>query len=217
MKKVMLLVFFFVTGLKGKIISDFNSYRQLPHEYKLINITHLNDQIEIDMRYATTNNFTHKKIYQNAQALLRKGTAEKLNKVAQELQLKGYRLKIWDAYRPYHYQEYIYFYAPNKKFVASPQQVSKHSRGAAVDVTLLSLDGNEVEMPTDFDDMSEKAHYSYKNLSETAIKNRNLLKNIMIKNGFIPLSFEWWHFNDKDWQLYDGLDIDFSDLENEIE
>lgn len=149
--------------------------------------------VTLDIKYATTANFTHTKLYDNSEALLRKGTAEKLKKVAEEVAKKGFRLKIWDAYRIPKAQFKLWSLVPDSRYVANPNKgYSNHSRGSAVDLTLVDWLGNEIEMPTDFDNFTAAAA----RINENA--NAKYLENIMVKYGFKPLATEWWHFDDTD-------------------
>lgn len=155
--------------------------------------------IDVDLKYATTSNFTHTKLYSNPKAFLREGTAAKLKKVAVELEKDGYRLKIWDAYRSPEVQFKLWKLVRDSRYVANPYQgYSNHSRGSAVDLTLVDLQGNNLEMPTGFDDFTGAAA----RVKENA--NAKYLEQIMVKNGFKPLATEWWHFDDQD--LYTPAD-----------
>ena len=126
--------------------------------------------IVLDIRYATSNNFTHQTIYPAPKAFLRKPVTEALVKVQQELMGKGIGLKIYDAYRPYTVTVKFFEVYPDTTFVASPKTGSRHNRGCAVDLTLIDLKSrNELEMPTAFDDFTEKAMHTYMNLSSRAL------------------------------------------------
>lgn len=175
--------------------------------HDLVDITTVNPHIRLDIRYATTNNFTHKKVYARAQCYVRKSVAEKLNKVQQELEALGYGLLIWDGYRPLSVQAIFWNLVPDEQYVMPPAKGSRHNRGAAVDATLVKLDGTPVQMPTDFDDFSEKAHRNYMDLPQEVINNRQLLAQVMYRNGFTGVDCEWWHFDDADWRSYPIEDV----------
>ena len=96
---------------------------------------------------------------------------------------------------------------PDPRYVAKPSRGSNHNRGAAVDVTLVDLEGNELEMPTCFDDFSRKAGSDFPDVSELAKKHRTILQQAMRAQGFLTISSEWWHFNDKDCKKYSILDV----------
>lgn len=156
-----------------------------------VDVQKLIPDLELDIKYATADNFTHKKLYTSSGAFLRLGTAEKLKKVADEVGKKGYRLKIWDAYRNPKVQFVLWEHKPDPRYIANPHQgYSSHSRGSAVDLTLVDARGKELDMPTGFDCFT----------AEAARTNGNslYLRQLMVKHGFKPLVSEWWHFEDRD-------------------
>jgi len=158
-----------------------------------VDIQQIIPSVDLDIKYATTDNFTHSKLYDSSQAFLRQGTAEKLKKVADEVEKKGYRLKIWDAYRTPKAQFAMWDLVPDTRYVANPYKgYSNHSRGSAVDLTLIDIEGNELAMPTGFDIFTSEAARANQN------QNAKYLKEVMVKHGFKPLATEWWHFDDKD-------------------
>jgi D-alanyl-D-alanine dipeptidase len=179
----------------------------------LVRITDMDDKLVVDLRYATENNFTKKGIYPSAVCLLQKATAEKLIKANKEFAKRGLRLKIWDAYRPVYVQQIFWDLVGDPRFVADPKKGSKHSRGIAVDVTLVDKDGNEIEMPTGFDDFSVKASRSHKGNSKEAQQNMEYLTEVMKRNGFVTISSEWWHYEDSDRDKYKELDIRLEEFE----
>ena len=168
--------------------------------------------VVLDIRYATTNNFTGKQIYPSARCYLRKQTADKLAMVQQELKSQGLGLKLFDGYRPLSAQRKLWEIVPDSRYIADPAKGSKHNRGAAVDLTLVDKNGKELAMPTPYDDFTEKAHWNYQNLPQEAIRNRTLLRQIMEKHGFKGISTEWWHFDDRNWEQYEILDLDFDKI-----
>ena len=161
--------------------------------------------IVIDLKYATTDNIVGKKVYESNVAYLRKGTADKLNKANQILLKEGYRIKVWDAYRAQKYQKILYDSATNKDYFMDPEIGSNHTRGAAVDVTLINADGEEVNMPSGFDEMSSKAHRTYTQATPEQKKNALLLENAMKSSGFTTIQKEWWHFDDSEYKSYELL------------
>ncbi len=159
--------------------------------------------IEIELRYATSDNVIGKPVYESDVAYLMKGTADKLNKANRILKEQGYKIKVWDAYRAQKYQQFLYDNAPDKSVFMDPKKgSSNHTRGAAVDCTLVTSDGREVDMPTDFDDGSLKAYRTYDKCTEEQKKNALILENAMKSVGFIPLKNEWWHFDDTEYKSY---------------
>ena len=152
----------------------------------------------IDLKYATTDNFTGEQIYDSDMpAMLRFGTVKKLMKVQEELNTLGYTLVVWDAYRPTSAQFKLWEVCPNPTYVANPNGGgSSHSSGNTLDITIQTLNGEYVEMPTGFDDFSKLADRNYGDVSEDAGNNATMLEELMEKYGFKPYSGEWWHFSD---------------------
>ncbi len=171
--------------------------------------------IEIDIRYATNNNFLGTAVYPpNARAYLRLPAAIALKRVQEELNKKGLGLKIYDAYRPYSVTVIFWNKVKDTNFVSSPWQGSRHNRGCAVDLTVIDLKtGKELDMPTQFDNFTAKARPDYKNLPKNVIANRALLFNIMAKYGFRKFPTEWWHFDFSGWENYFLMDLPFSEIE----
>lgn len=154
---------------------------------------------ELDLKYATKDNVSGKVIYDFKDPFLRYKTTEKLAMVEQSLEKSGFRLKIWDAYRPVLSQYALWEAMPDAEFVANPSICYlSHSRGNTVDVTLVTLDGEEVVMPSEFDEASELADRDYSDVSVEAASNAHLLEIAMREQGFIPNNKEWWHFEDAD-------------------
>lgn len=178
----------------------------------LVNLEEIDSNFVIELRYATEENFTRQKIYTKAVCLLRRETAKKLINANKEFNKMGYRIKIWDAYRPYYVQKILYDIAVDKEFLANPVSGSKHNRGAAVDITLVDEEGRELNMPTGFDEFTNRASQNYIGMSEEQKKNLECLREIMKKNGFIPVKNEWWHFTDSDWEKYPLLNIRLEDI-----
>ncbi len=176
----------------------------------LVEIERVVPGVVLDLRYATTNNFTGQVLYPEARAWLRPATAKKLAAVARELEPMGLRLKVFDAYRPLTVQRQLWALIPDERYVANPAKGSRHNRGAAVDVTLVRADGTELPMPTAFDDFSERAHRNFRALPAEVIANRELLEAVMTRNGFVGLPTEWWHFDDAEYRRYGVLDVPLS-------
>ena len=173
-------------------------------------------QIVQEIRYYSTYNFIGDRIdgYEEPIALLTKEAARALKGVSNEMMVRGYRLKVFDAYRPaYAVKHFVlwgiedtdirmkpYFYPDLQKqelfakgYIA---KMSSHSRGSAVDLTLLDMaTGKEVDMGSPFDLFSEASHPDYKGVTEEQYKNRMMLQQVMVRNGFSPIDCEWWHFS----------------------
>jgi D-alanyl-D-alanine dipeptidase len=185
------------------------------HQQSLINICDVIPTIHLDIRYATTNNFTGKQVYPDCalhSCFLHEAAAQALKKVQEELQLKSLSLKIFDGYRPQNIQKIFWNLIPDPRYVADPKKGSRHNRGCAVDVTLVSLNGTELPMPTKFDDFTECAHADFPHVSTEVAANRKLLQTVMTQHGFEVMPTEWWHFDFKDWRDYPVLDISFEKL-----
>lgn len=169
----------------------------------LKNVKDLAPGLMVEMRYATVDNFTKTKLYPVAdECLLCQPAAERLARVQKKLETKGLGLKVWDCYRPVSVQKKLWAIVPDPRYVADPKTGSRHNRGASVDLTLVDKQGRELEMPTAFDEFSEKAHRNFMDLPADALKNRALLQEAMEAEGFLPLSTEWWHFDSPEWQDY---------------
>ena len=154
----------------------------------------------VDLKYATTDNFTGKQIYDsNIEAMLRVGTLKKLVLVQEELWDRGYTLVIWDAYRPLSAQFKLWEVCPNPTYVANPNNGgSSHNCGNTIDVTVATRDGVHAVMPTIFDEFSKLADRDYSDVSQEAADNSILLETVMRECGFKPYYNEWWHFSDTD-------------------
>lgn len=151
---------------------------------------------DIDIRYATTNNFTKKKIYDCGRCFLRPEAADKIREIREELKEKyGYGIKLFDCFRPRPYQQRLWDIVPDPDYVTPPQKGSMHSRGLAVDLTLTDENGEELDMGTPFDFFGKEAHHAYQQLSPEILKNRSVLKSTMEKYGFRAITTEWWHYS----------------------
>lgn len=165
----------------------------------MVRVVDIIPDIRLDIRYAAAENFTGEVIYESAEAYLRRGTAEKLAKVQKELEELGYSLTIWDAWRPVAAQFALWRVCPDARYVADPfNGFSGHCRGNTVDITITTLDGEPVELPSGFDDFSALADRDYTDVSEAAAANARLLEDVMTRAGFAGYSAEWWHYTDTD-------------------
>ena len=168
-----------------------------PAPEEFVAVTDYIPGIYTDLRYASDNNFTHQVIYSFSDAYLRYGTVQKLASAQESLETAGYSLLIWDAFRPVSAQFRLWEVCPDPAYVANPEKgYSSHSRGNTVDITLVTLDGEPVEMPTDFDDFTAMADRDYSDVGEEAAANARLLEEAMTAAGFKPYSAEWWHYSD---------------------
>jgi len=160
-----------------------------------VDIKSLESSVVEDIRYATTNNFTSKVIYECPRCLMRYGAAKDFVKAAREFLTMGYRIKVFDCYRPHSAQYKLWEIMPNKNYVANPDKGSIHNRGAAVDMTLVDSLGYELDMGTGFDYFGLKAYSIFFDLPEEVIKNRRLMWSVMNKHGFKEIKTEWWHLS----------------------
>lgn len=181
-------------------------------DLELVDVTTLDPDFVLDVRYATDDNFTGKAVYtpEEARCLLRRPVAEALVAAHADFKGMGYRLKIFDCFRPIAVQQRLFEVFPDPDYVAMPEfdadgmpmKGSKHNRGAAVDLTLITSDGSPVDMPTDYDDFSERAHPDDPMMSDAHRANVQLLADVMTRHGFTPIRTEWWHFDGPNWERY---------------
>jgi D-alanyl-D-alanine dipeptidase len=172
--------------------------------------------VKIDLKYASKLNFTGKRMYPSkiSTTYLRSEATKALAGVAAELKTMDLGVLIWDAYRPYDVTVRFWKLIHDERYVANPQKGSGHNRGIAVDLSIYRIsDGKELNMPTGFDDFSEKAHHGYMQLDEEQIKNRELLLNIMEKYGFRRFTTEWWHYSWPEAEKYTILNLTFKQLQ----
>ncbi len=175
----------------------------------LVEVKKVIPNVVLEIRYATTNNFTGKLLYESDRCFLRRSVAEKLRDAQKDFNRLGYGLKVYDGYRPLSVQKKMWEIYPHEGYVANPAKGSRHNRGAAVDCSLVTLkDKKDLLMPSNYDEFSDRAHRNFTGGPQEAIHNRELLERIMIKHGFVGLPTEWWHFDSRDWKNYDLLDID---------
>lgn len=200
------------------LISSVEDYRNGLKEnpdHEMLDIRKAIPGIALEIRYATTNNFTGVVMYPEARAFARNPVVEALKKIQAELNAQGLGLKIFDAYRPYAVTLKFYEVYPDTNYVAAPWKGSRHNRGCAIDLTIIDLQSSEeLEMPTPYDDFTEKAWHNYSELSEEALKNRALLRDIMTRHGFEIFDSEWWHYDFAGWKGYELMDLSFEELGN---
>ena len=198
------------------LIDNIESYNQSISknaDMELVDLERVIPSIKLDIRYATKNNFTNEIIYTTPKAFARKPVALALKKVQDSLAFHNLGLRIYDAYRPYSATLKFYEVYPDTNFVANPKYGSRHNRGCAIDLTLIDLNTNqEIPMPSEFDDFSEKAHPDYMDITPEVIKNRTFLFNIMSYFGFTYYPTEWWHFDFSGWENYPLMDLSFEEL-----
>lgn len=151
----------------------------------------------IELRYATENNFTGQQIYDCSEAWLRYGTVKKLIPVQRKLEAMGLSLKLWDGFRPRSAQFKLWYVCPDPNYVSDPRNgLNNHSRGNTVDITLVDASGEELVMPSGFDEFSPLGDRDYSDCTEEAATNALLLEQLMQEHGFTLYAGEWWHFTD---------------------
>jgi D-alanyl-D-alanine dipeptidase len=160
-----------------------------------VNLKDYSADFVYDMKYATTDNFLKAQVYDCAECFLRLKTVKALVKANSKFIQKGYRIKIFDCYRPLDIQKRMWKIVSNPEYVADPAKGSIHNRGGAVDITLVDANGKELDMGTTFDFFGPEASHYYENLTDDVKQNRLLLKKIMKKSNFISFDSEWWHYN----------------------
>lgn len=181
----------------------------------LVELVALDPTIRLDIRYATSHNFLGTPLYSQARAFLQRPAAEALVRVHRALARDGYGLLVHDAYRPWYVTRLFWDATPADKheFVADPAKGSRHNRGCAVDLTLYTLrDGRPVDMPSLYDEMSERAYPTYAGGSAALRERRDLLRRRMEAEGFSVYESEWWHFDYRDWRSYAIQNVRFEDL-----
>jgi len=181
----------------------------------LVEIVALDPTIHLDIRYATSDNFVGRPVYTQARAFLQRPAAEALVRAHRALRDQGYGVVVFDGYRPWRVTRLFWEITPEDKheFVADPRTGSRHNRGCAVDLSLYDLaSGREVEMPSGYDEMTERAYPDYAGGPPEARARREVLRAAMEAQGFTVYASEWWHYDYKDWALYPVLDVPFPAL-----
>ena len=182
----MKLIITFLSTLLSFVVwgqqSDFVRLKDLSHDFVY------------ELKYATPDNFLKQAVYDCGECYLRKSTAEALVKANEAFKQLGYRIKLFDCYRPLSVQKKMWKILPGTHYVANPAKGSKHNRGAAVDLTLVDAQGKELNMGTPFDFFGKEAHHTYTQHSKEVLENRKLLKETLNKYNFKSIYSEWWHY-----------------------
>jgi zinc D-Ala-D-Ala dipeptidase len=183
---------------------------------EMVEIVRLDSTIHLDIHYARADNFMGRPMYTQARAFLQRPAAEALLRVHKTMKEKGYGLVIFDGYRPWEVTRKFWDETPpdKRKFVANPAKGSRHNRGCAVDLSLYSIStGAEVEMPSSYDEFSQRAASSYSGGTAGQRALRDLLRRAMVAEGFTIEPSEWWHFDYRAWSQYPILDVSFEVLD----
>ncbi|CAI0790791.1 MAG: D-alanyl-D-alanine dipeptidase [Serratia proteamaculans] len=160
----------------------------------LIDLAEAFPGLPIDLKYASADNLTGRAIYLENRCLLHPDALPGLQRCLLAAKLAGFSLLVFDAYRPQRAQALLWLACPDPQYVTSTQTGSHHSRGVAIDVTLLDADGAALDMGTAFDEMSEGSHPFYPDFPPEVQRNRLLLNAVMAAGGFRGIASEWWHF-----------------------
>lgn len=180
---------------------------------RLVELVTLDSTIRLDIRYATSNNFMRRPVYAEARAFLQRPAAEAVVRVHRSLRDRGFGLLVFDGYRPWSVTKEFWDRTPpaRRKFVANPKKGSKHNRGCAVDLSMYEIaTGQEVRMPSPYDDFTERAAAAYPGGDARARELRDFLRRAMEVEGFRVNPDEWWHYDYKEWKSYGILNIPFS-------
>jgi D-alanyl-D-alanine dipeptidase len=160
----------------------------------LVEITERDFGVEIDIVYATARNFTGKPVYARAACYLHEDAAAALARATELAAPLGLKLRVLDAFRPTEAQFKLWAHTPDPEFLADPRSGSPHSRGVAVDLTLVDGSGAELDMGTGFDAFTPKSHHGARDLSAAAQRNRHVLLGLMTAAGWDFYRNEWWHY-----------------------
>ncbi len=200
-------------GLKPTNYKEYKESVKANPDKELIDLENFVPDMIMDIRYATANNFTGKKIYNLAKAYARRPVAEALKKAQAEFKKSGVSVKMHDAYRPYSATVKFYEEYHDTTYVASPYKGSRHNRGCALDMTIVDLKTKkELKMPTEYDSFSKDAWPTTPVKDPEIRKNRDLIIRVMENNGFKVNASEWWHFDFVGWNKFEVMNIDFEEL-----
>jgi len=183
-----------MANIKSILKKKFKTFDNLA-DTTFVRLADFSDDFVYDMRYATENNFLKARVYDCAECYTRVKTARALIDANADFMKQGYKIKFFDCYRPNSVQYKMWEIVPNPQYVADPKKGSIHNKGGAVDITLVTLNGEELDMGTDFDFFGKKAYHDNMDLSREILDNRKILKETMEKHGFWSIRTEWWHYN----------------------
>lgn len=179
------------------IIENEKPTTQAIHDSVFVDIKNYSSKFLFDFKYATTDNFLKQKVYDCEKCLLRYGTLKKMLAAQKDFEALGYRVILFDCYRPHDVQKKMWAIFPNASYVADPAKGSIHNRGGAIDLTLADQNGKELDMGSAFDHFGKESHHDYDQLTFEVKERRKVLKSIMEKNGLKGIASEWWHYQDE--------------------
>ena len=171
----------------------------------LVEIGETSHGVLIDLRYGTADNFTGRPVYRSPRCWLHRDAESLLLRAVDLARRQGLKFKVFDAFRPAEAQWVLWNHTPDPEFLADPRRGSPHSRGVAVDLTLVDHAGRELDMGTGFDAFTALSHHGGVAISETAQRNRFLLLGLMTAAGFDFYRNEWWHYQMFDSRHYPAL------------
>ena len=173
---------------------------------ELMDPTEKDPSILIEQRLAKANNPLGEPVYERPRILLRKPVAEAILRISERARQQGYRLKVYDAYRPLSVSQRLYAKHPDVRYLAAPNIGSQHNRGAALDLTLTDAEGREIEMPSDYLTFDTRSHRNSPGMTAAARKNMELLTSFMATERFTTINEEWWHYVAPNCEQYPMMD-----------
>lgn len=192
----LICTFLGLVSCKSQTVTGFAAKnRPIVNDTTFVNLKDYSNDFVYDMKYATSDNFLNAKVYDCAECFLRLKTVKALIEANDSFMKMGYKIKLFDCYRPLDIQKKMWEIVSNPSYVADPSKGSIHNRGGAVDITLVDANGKVLDMGTSFDFFGIEASHNYLNFSPEILANRQLLKRIMIEKGFNFFDSEWWHYN----------------------
>ncbi len=179
-------------------------------EPDLVDVLTLDPTILCDQKWTTSATLVGRPLYHAPRLLLQRPVAEAIVRIHQKLFKQGFRLKLYDAYRPLWVTQILYRLDPEasrKGFLASPTLGSRHNRAAAVDCTIVDDQGHDLRMPSHYLCFDERAYRRETGLDPQVLNNLQFLTRVMASEGFTPIGEEWWHYDAPGWQKYPILNI----------
>jgi D-alanyl-D-alanine dipeptidase len=196
--------------------ATYNIFLHMAKDHNLVELIQVDPRIKFDIKYATADNFCKQVLYPVTTCFVHRDCAQALIKVQDRLEPHQFFLKVFDGYRPLAVQQIMWDILQDENYVMNPAKgKGRHTRGTAIDLTLVDAAGNELEMPSPFDDFTERAHRDNPAHSPTALRNMKLLEDAMIIEGFIGWPLEWWHYDLQGWNddaRYPSLNIPLTEL-----
>ena len=189
------LIYAIILLCAGQMSAQVSNTSTAVSDTTFVNLKDYSSDFIYDIRYATDNNFLKALVYDCGECYLRLKTVKALVQANHEASKLGYKIKIFDCYRPLYVQKKMWKIFPNATYVANPASGSIHNRGGAVDITLVDSMGISLNMGTDFDSFSKRAAHGFKRLPRRVKENRRILREIMEASNFSALASEWWHYN----------------------